>query len=154
MHFHIQLINFKNRRFKIYVRKKSVPGDIKETPELRGMIGDDLIITVDDDWYYKMYYQLLLNLVEPKHENYIYLDIKDTDDDDIDSNVNSYIIREENNQKRTIVVYWNWEFNENDTTTTDSDDATLVYDESGNSNLECGFNIEIVGRQANPNIEN
>ena len=31
-----------------------------------------------DDWYYKMYYQLLLNLVEPKHENYIYLDIKDT----------------------------------------------------------------------------
>ena len=61
---------------------------------------------------------------------------------------------EENNQKRTIVVYWNWEFNENDTTTTDSDDATLVYDESGNSNLECGFNIEIVGRQAKPNIEN
>ena len=31
-----------------------------------------------DDWYYKMYYQLLLNLVEPKQENYIYLDIKDT----------------------------------------------------------------------------
>lgn len=30
-----------------------------------------------DDWYYKMYYQLLLNLVEPKQENYIYLDIKD-----------------------------------------------------------------------------
>ena len=25
-----------------------------------------------------MYYQLLLNLVEPKQENYIYLDIKDT----------------------------------------------------------------------------
>jgi len=31
-----------------------------------------------DDWYYKMYYQLLINLVEPKEENYIYLDIKDT----------------------------------------------------------------------------
>ena len=31
-----------------------------------------------DDWYYKMYYQLLLNLVEPKQENFIYLDIKDT----------------------------------------------------------------------------
>lgn len=31
-----------------------------------------------DDWYYKMYYQLLVNLVEPKEENYIYLDIKDT----------------------------------------------------------------------------
>ena len=31
-----------------------------------------------DDWYYKMYYQLLLNLVEPKQENNIYLDIKDT----------------------------------------------------------------------------
>ena len=31
-----------------------------------------------DDWYYKMYYYLLINLVEPKHANYIYLDIKDT----------------------------------------------------------------------------
>lgn len=31
-----------------------------------------------DDWYYKMYYQLLQNLVEPKDANYIYLDIKDT----------------------------------------------------------------------------
>ena len=31
-----------------------------------------------DDWYYKMYYYLLINLVEPKQENYIYLDIKDT----------------------------------------------------------------------------
>lgn len=31
-----------------------------------------------DDWYYKMYYYLLINLVESKNENYIYLDIKDT----------------------------------------------------------------------------
>ena len=31
-----------------------------------------------DDWYYKMYYELLKNLVEPKEDNYIYLDIKDT----------------------------------------------------------------------------
>lgn len=31
-----------------------------------------------DDWYYKMYYYLLINLVEPEQENYIYLDIKDT----------------------------------------------------------------------------
>lgn len=54
---------------------------------------------------------------------------------------------ETNNQKRTIVVYWDWEFNENDTTTVDSDDATLTYDENGNSSLECGFNIEIVGKQ-------
>lgn len=59
---------------------------------------------------------------------------------------------EANNQKRTIVVYWDWEFNENDTTTTDSDDATLAYDENGNSSLECGFNIEIVGRQAKANL--
>lgn len=36
-------------QFKIYVRKKSVPGDIKETPELRGKIGDDLIITVENN---------------------------------------------------------------------------------------------------------
>lgn len=54
---------------------------------------------------------------------------------------------EANNQKRTIVVYWDWAFNENDTTTVDSDDATLTYDEDGNSSLECGFDIEIVGRQ-------
>lgn len=31
-----------------------------------------------DDWYYKMYYELLKNLAEPKANNYIYLDIKDT----------------------------------------------------------------------------
>lgn len=31
-----------------------------------------------DDWYYKMYYELLKNLAEPKDDNYIYLDIKDT----------------------------------------------------------------------------
>lgn len=31
-----------------------------------------------DDWYYKMYYELLKNLAEPKADNYIYLDIKDT----------------------------------------------------------------------------
>lgn len=58
---------------------------------------------------------------------------------------------EVNNQKRTIVVYWNWDFNENDTTTVDSDDATLTYDENGNSSLECGFEIEIVGKQAKTN---
>ena len=31
-----------------------------------------------DDWYYKMYYELLKYLAEPKDNNYIYLDIKDT----------------------------------------------------------------------------
>ena len=54
----------------------------------------------------------------------------------------------EGNQKRIINVYWDWEFNENDTTTTDSNDATLVIDENGESSLDCGFNIEIIGRQA------
>ena len=39
-------------------------------------------------------------------------------------------------------------FNENDTTTIDGDDATLTYDENGNSSLECGFDIEIVGFQS------
>ena len=66
-------------------------------------------------------------------------------------NLKGTIPVEKNNQKRTIVVYWDWEFNENDTTTTDSEDATLKYDESGASNLECGFNIEIIGRQAKTN---
>ena len=64
------------------------------------------------------------------------------------NNLKGTIPVEANNQKRSIVVYWNWEFNENDTTTVDSDDATLSLDENGKSNLECGFNIEIVGRQA------
>lgn len=64
------------------------------------------------------------------------------------NNLKGTIPVESNNQKRNIVVYWNWEFNENDTTTVDSDDATLKLDENGKSNLECGFNIEIVGRQA------
>ena len=64
------------------------------------------------------------------------------------NNLKGTIPVESNNQKRNIIVYWNWEFNENDTTTVDSDDATLKLDENGKSNLECGFNIEIVGRQA------
>lgn len=64
------------------------------------------------------------------------------------NNLKGKIPVESNNQKRSIIVHWNWEFNENDTTTIDSDDATLKLDENGNSNLECGFNIEIVGRQA------
>ena len=64
------------------------------------------------------------------------------------NNLKGTIPVEANNQKRSIIVYWNWEFNENDTTTVDSDDATLKLDENGKSNLECGFNIEIVGRQA------
>ena len=63
-------------------------------------------------------------------------------------NLKGTIPVESNNQKRNIIVYWNWEFNENDTTTIDTDDATLKFDENGKSNLECGFNIEIVGRQA------
>lgn len=67
------------------------------------------------------------------------------------NNLKGNIPVEANNQKRTIVVYWDWEFNENDTTTIDGDDATLTYDENGNSSLECGFNIEIIGRQAKTN---
>lgn len=31
-----------------------------------------------DDFYYKMYYQLLIRSIIPDHENHIYLDIKDT----------------------------------------------------------------------------
>jgi hypothetical protein len=31
-----------------------------------------------DDWYYKMYFNLLNKIIEPRDENYIYLDIKDT----------------------------------------------------------------------------
>ena len=58
---------------------------------------------------------------------------------------------ESGNQKRKINVFWNWEFNETDTTSTDSNDATLVYDENNESSLECGFNIQIIGRQAKTN---
>lgn len=31
-----------------------------------------------DEFYYKMYYQLLIGLIDPNNENYIYLDKKDT----------------------------------------------------------------------------
>ena len=55
---------------------------------------------------------------------------------------------EENNQKRIIMVYWNWEYT-NDVSLEDKLDATLSYDENGKSSLECGFNIEIVGKQKN-----
>jgi len=52
------------------------------------------------------------------------------------------------NQKRRIVVYWNWEFNEADTSDVDRNDAILSYDENGNSSLDCGFNVQIIGKQA------
>jgi hypothetical protein len=58
---------------------------------------------------------------------------------------------EKNNQKRIVVVHWNWEFNDDDTSSVDATDATLVLDENGKSNLECGFNIQIIGRQAKTN---
>lgn len=64
------------------------------------------------------------------------------------NNLRGTIPVEENNQKRTIVVFWEWEFNEADITAIDSEDATLKTDENGNSNLECGFDIKIIGRQA------
>ena len=64
------------------------------------------------------------------------------------SNLKGIIPIEKNNQKRIITVYWNWDFNENDTSMTDTNDAILSYDENGKSSLECGFNIEIIGKQA------
>lgn len=64
------------------------------------------------------------------------------------NNLKGVIPVEPNNQKRTIVVHWDWEFNESDTSLIDSEDATLKHDENGNSNLECGFDIKIIGRQA------
>ncbi len=56
---------------------------------------------------------------------------------------------EENNQKRKIKVYWNWEYIQDDKSLQDKLDATLSYDENGMSSLECGFNIEIIGKQKN-----
>ena len=64
------------------------------------------------------------------------------------NNLKGVIPVEPNNQKRTIVVHWDWEFNEADTSLIDSEDATLKHDENGNSNLECGFDIKIIGCQA------
>lgn len=57
---------------------------------------------------------------------------------------------EANNQKRTIVVHWNWPFNEEDETSTDSEDATLKINNEIVS-LDCGFDIQIIGKQANLN---
>ena len=57
----------------------------------------------------------------------------------------------EGNQKRIINVYWDWDFNEEDTTSIDADDAKLAYDENNESSLDCGFNIQIIGRQAKTN---
>lgn len=58
---------------------------------------------------------------------------------------------ETGNQKRKINVHWSWEFNDEDTTATDANDATLAYDENNVSSLDCGFNIQIIGRQAKAN---
>lgn len=65
-------------------------------------------------------------------------------------NLKGLIPVEANNQKRTIVVYWDWPFNENDETLIDSEDATLDVNEDITS-LDCGFDIQIIGRQAKSN---
>jgi len=44
----------------------------------KNLINHEKFNQTHDDWYYKMYYELLKNLAEPKDNNYIYLDIKDT----------------------------------------------------------------------------
>jgi hypothetical protein len=44
----------------------------------KSQINHDKFEQTHDDWYYKMYYELLKNFAEPKDNNYIYLDIKDT----------------------------------------------------------------------------
>ena len=62
--------------------------------------------------------------------------------------LSNFIPVEKGNQKRKILVYWNWEFNENDTSDVDRNDAILSYDENGNSSLDCGFSVQIVGKQA------
>ena len=54
---------------------------------------------------------------------------------------------EQGNPKQTIEVYWYWEFDEEDNSNIDQNNGTLVYDEYGNSSLECSLDIEIVGKQ-------
>ena len=51
------------------------------------------------------------------------------------------------NQKRIIVVSWDWPFNENDETDVDNNAGTLRV-ENGVSSLESLLNIDIVGRQS------
>ncbi len=65
-------------------------------------------------------------------------------------NLKGIIPVEANNQKRIIVVYWNWPFNEEDESIIDSEDATLQINNESSS-LECGFDIQIIGKQANIN---
>lgn len=78
-------------------------------------------------------------------------EIKDSFTELATSDLKGLIPVESGNQKRKINVHWNWEFNETDTTSVDADDATLVYNENNESSLECGFNLQIVGRQAKVN---
>ena len=63
-------------------------------------------------------------------------------------NLNGNIGVENENQKRIITVFWEWKYDENTNKNIDSKEAILNNDEYENSSLECGFNIEIVGKQA------
>lgn len=56
------------------------------------------------------------------------------------------ILVEKQNQKRKIKIYWEWPFEEDDNI--DTEDANLKIDEFGNSSLDCGFKIEIIGKQS------
>ncbi len=75
--------------------------------------------------------------------------------EELSSKISGTIPVQANNQKRIINVYWDWEFNENDTTTIDNEDGTLNVDSNGNpildsdqnTSLDCVFDVEIVGKQ-------
>lgn len=59
--------------------------------------------------------------------------------------LNGVIGVESGNQKRTIIVHWDWPFNEEDTSSTDRLSAENV------SSLNCGFDIQIIGKQTKTN---
>lgn len=109
-----------NVEYEILVsNEKNIPTNMKFRAEIRDEVGNIISSTLETN----SFYELAVN------------------------NLKGVIPVEKNNQKRIITVYWNWEFNEEDNTTIDSDDATLIYDEMGNSSLDCGFDIEIIGKQ-------
>lgn len=69
-------------------------------------------------------------------------------------NLKGIINRNENNQVVKWLVHWNWEFNEEDTSAQDAIDASAIFENEDQTNLNCRLKIEIIGKQTNQTNNN
>lgn len=70
LQFYLDLVNYFFDTPALFFRGWIIPD--------KSILEHDKHFQTHDDWYYKMYFYLLRNLIDRDHQYYIYLDIKDT----------------------------------------------------------------------------